>query len=154
MNAHFFDSSGLVKRFTRERGTAWVLGLFKPSSRNTIYVARITQVEVVAALTKQNRIGNMTASELDKSIKRFTRSLQSRYAFVEISESLVHAAMSLARKHGLRGYDAVQLTAALQIHQRRALQNLLPLIFVSADNNLNAAATAEGLAVENPNNYP
>jgi predicted nucleic acid-binding protein len=96
----------------------------------------------------------MTASELDKSIKRFARSLQSRFAFVEISESLVRAAMSLAKKYGLRGYDSVQLAAALQVHQRRAVLNLSPLIFVSADNGLNVAAVSENLTVENPNNYP
>ena len=31
--------------------------------------------------------------------------------------------------------------------------NLPPIIFVSADNELNAAATSEGLTIENPNNY-
>lgn len=154
MDAYYFDSSGLVKRFTREKGTAWVLNLFKPSNRHTIYIARITPVEVIAALTRQNRIGTISVSELDKSTGRFVRSLQSRFAFVEISDNLVRAAMTLAKDYSLRGYDAVQLAAALQIHRRRKSLNLSPLIFVSADNNLNAAASAESLAVENPNNYP
>jgi uncharacterized protein len=32
--------------------------------------------------------------------------------------------------------------------------NLPPIIFVSADNELNMAASGEGLVVENPNNHP
>ena len=154
MDVFFLDSSGLVKRFTREKGTSQILNLLKPSNGHTIFIARITSVEVVAALTKQNRIGNLTVLELNKSIKRFKRSLQNRYAFVEISETLTNEAMILAEKYGLRGYDSVQLAAALKIQKRRLLLNLPPLTFVCADNNLNNAATAEGLSVENPNNYP
>lgn len=154
MAAYFFDSSGLVKRFTREKGTAWILDLLKPSNRNSIFIARITPVEVIAALAKQNRIGNLALPELDKAIRRFKRSLQSRYAFVEISENLTNEAIDLAKIYGLRGYDAVQLASALKIYRRRNQMNLSPLTFVCADNSLNSAATAEGLTVENPNNYP
>lgn len=154
MSVFFCDTSGLVKRFTREKGTAWILNLLKPSNGNTIFIARITSVEVVAALTKQNRIGNLTASELDKFIKRFKRSLQNRYAFVELNENLANQSMLLAEKYGLRGYDSVQLAAALKVEQRRISLGLSSIVFVCADNNLNAAALGEGLAVENPNNYP
>ena len=49
----------------------------------------------------------------------------------------------------LRGYDAVQLAAALEVRLQVPL-----LILVSGDGDLNTAATAEGLPVENPNTYP
>lgn len=152
MSAYFFDSSGLIKRFAREKGTAWVLSLLKPSSGSVVFIARITSVEVAAGLAKQNRLGNISATQLDKAIRRFRRSLQNRFAFVEIRESLANEAMELAIKHGLRGYDAVQLAAVLQVHRKRNTFNLSPITFVSADDNLNAAAAAEGLRVENPNN--
>lgn len=149
MSVFYFDTSGLVKRFTREKGTAWVLNLLKPSNGNTIFIARITSVETVAALTRQNRIGNLTASELDKSIKRFKRSLQNRYAFVEINENLANQAMDLAEKYGLRGYDSVQLAATIKVEQRRSSLGLSSITFVCADDKLNDAAL-----IENPNNYP
>ncbi len=62
--------------------------------------------------------------------------------------------MNYANKYELRGYDAVQLAASLEVEKRIKLTGGLPLIFVSADNDLNQAALAEGLSVENPNNYP
>jgi hypothetical protein len=62
---------------------------------------------------------------------------------------LVGYAASLARRHALRGYDAVQLAAALEIHSRAPSLTLL-----SADADLNAAATAEGLAADDPNLHP
>lgn len=154
MSVYFLDSSGLIKRFTRESGTAWILNLFKPSNGNIIFISRITQVEAVAGLTKQNRIGSLSSANLSKSIKRLKRSLDNRYAFVEVSEKVAERAMNLAKNHGLRGYDAVQLSTAIQIEQKRKSASLSSIIFVSADNDLNNAAIAEGLQVENPNNYP
>ena len=56
-------------------------------------------------------------------------------------------------KHGLRGYDAVQLAAVLQVRDERVALGATPIILVSADTELNAAAMAEGLLVENPNNH-
>jgi len=54
----------------------------------------------------------------------------------------------------LRGYDAVQLATALAANRKRLNDGLGALIFVSADDELNTAAKAEGLSVENPNDYP
>jgi hypothetical protein len=60
----------------------------------------------------------------------------------------------IVKKHGLRGYDSVQLATAINFHVKRSSANLPPLIFVSSDDKLNTAAQVEGLTVENPNNYP
>jgi hypothetical protein len=54
-----------------------------------------------------------------------------------------------ARTHALRDYDAVQLAAALEAH------SLAPsLTLLSADADLNAAATAEGLLADDPTSHP
>lgn len=154
MDAFYFDSSSVVKRFSKEAGTAWVLSVFKPSGKNLIYTARITSVEVIAALMRKNRTGNLPPVKLNRSIKRFERSLRGRYVFLDVVEPLLQKARDLSKRHGLRGYDAVQLAAALQVHRRRQTLNLASLIFVCADDALNAAAIDEGLAVENPHDYP
>ncbi|NOT59076.1 MAG: nucleic acid-binding protein, partial [Acidobacteria bacterium] len=56
--------------------------------------------------------------------------------------------------HALRGYDAVQLAAALEENDELMSFGLPALTLVSADAELNKAAQAEGLNVENPNNHP
>ncbi|MGI8668725.1 MAG: type II toxin-antitoxin system VapC family toxin, partial [Aridibacter sp.] len=65
----------------------------------------------------------------------------------------INSAMILADKYALRGYDAVQLAAAVEIETERKSLGASHLIFVSADNELNDAAKTEGLATENPSNY-
>jgi predicted nucleic acid-binding protein len=72
-----------------------------------------------------------------------------QYIFVDISARLIARAAMLARKHGLRGYDAVQLAAALETQGP-----ITTLTLLSSDTELNAAATLEGLTVDNPNLHP
>ena len=40
--AYFADSSGLVKRYVQETGTAWVRGITRQNPSTVIYLARIT----------------------------------------------------------------------------------------------------------------
>ncbi len=47
MAAYFFDTSALVKRYATEIGTMWVNALIDPATGNRIYVARITEVELL-----------------------------------------------------------------------------------------------------------
>ena len=51
--------------------------------------------------------------------------------------------------YALRGYDAVQLAAALEVWAQ-----IPTTILISGDGDLNAAATAEGMPVEDPNTHP
>lgn len=75
MAACFFDTSGLVKRFVKEAGTAWVIELLRPSRGNSIYISRITAVEVVSAITRRSRGGAMTIPKANAAIQRFERGL-------------------------------------------------------------------------------
>jgi hypothetical protein len=63
-------------------------------------------------------------------------------------------ASRLAEIFALRGYDAVQLAAAMAANKERVLNGLSPLIMVSSDVELNDAARTEAFAVVDPNNYP
>ncbi len=51
----------------------------------------------------------------------------------------------------LRAYAAIQLASALESNDRLLADALPPLTFVSADQRLLTAASAEGLATEDPN---
>jgi hypothetical protein len=54
---------------------------------------------------------------------------------------------------GLRAYDALQLATALDTSRIVSQVDAIKLILVSADLELNAAAAAESLTVEDPNNF-
>lgn len=154
MAGYFLDSSATVKRYVREAGTNWTIALFRGSNQNSFYSARITLAEVVSAFTRRLKTGSLSQSQTSKAKTRFRRTFKRKFFKIEIDASLVERAADLAEKYALRGYDAVQLAAALIANEARISIGATPLTFVCADYNLNSAATAEGLTVENPNNYP
>jgi predicted nucleic acid-binding protein len=153
VSAYFCDSSGLVKRYVNELGTAWVTGLLDPAANNSIHVSRITGVEVVSAITRRVRIGTLPVGLAANALGQFRADFKSRFRVVGITVAVVSEAMALAEKHALRAYDAVQLAAAQRVLARYlAVGENLTLI--SSDMDLNAAALAEGFLVEDPNAHP
>jgi uncharacterized protein len=150
----FCDSSAIIKRYVNEVGSNFVDGLADLKSGNLILLARITRVEVTAAIARRLKNGSITSADAQNALAAFQHDLTNNYFTVEITPILLSSATSLATKHALRGYDAVQLAAALEANDERIINGLAPLTLVSADKELNTAAVAEGLTVENPNNYP
>ena len=149
MAAYFFDSSALVKRYVRERGTEWVRSIIDPDAGNEIYIARITGAEVVAAMARRGRSGELEG--LDRAVKQFKLEFERLYRVIEITPDVVLRAMELALKHRLRGYDAVQLAAALEIEITRREMLMEGITLVSSGIELNEAAVKEGIKVEDPN---
>lgn len=152
MAVYFVDRSALVKRYIDEIGSTWVLRLFDSVLNNEVFVAAITGVEIVAAITRRSRSGSISVTDAVVVCNQFRNDLQTDYQVVEITEEIINAAMSLAETQGLRGYDAVQLAIGCAVNAL-CISGLPPVIFVSADSELNVAATNEGLSVENPTSY-
>ncbi len=109
---------------------------------------------MVAAITRRARSSSISAADAIAVCNQLRRDLQSEYQVLEITERIINSAMALAETRGLRGYDAVQLAAGCELNALCVANSLPPVTFVSADDELNAAAASEGLIVENPNNYP
>jgi uncharacterized protein len=151
--AYFVDSSALVKRYVRETGTAWVRGITRRRSSTDIFIALITAVEVTSAIARRRGV-TLSAAQASSLLSRFRKHLAGRYFPSQITPALVSEAMKLANTHRLRAYDAVQLAAALDVYRDWSANRLGAFVFVSADRDLNAAATAEGLTVEDPNLHP
>jgi len=150
---YYFDSSALVKRYISETGSAWVCGLFDPGLGHEAFIAAITPVEIIAAITRRARGGTIAQVDAVAACNTLRADLQTSYQVVELTDAVITRAMTLAETHALRGYDAVQLAAALAVDALCTADGLPPITFVSADVDLNAVAASEGLVVENPNDY-
>lgn len=154
MSAYFLDSSAIVKRYSPEKGTNFVISLFKPSAQHQLYVARITLVEVISALARQQRGGFLKPDEYAKAVARFRRVYAKQFFIVDIDAPLIEHASQLTEKHYLRGYDSVQLAAVLEVERLRQIAAASRLTLISADVALNNAAQIEGVLTDNPNLYP
>jgi predicted nucleic acid-binding protein len=153
MAIYFIDSSGLVKRHISETGSAWVLELFDPALNNEVFIAAITSVEIIAAITRRSRSGSISITDATIIRNQFKSDFRKNYQIVEITESIINSGMALSEIYGLRGYDAIQLAAGRAVNSLCIANGLSPITFVSADNELNAAVVGEGLMIENPNSH-
>lgn len=151
MGLIFMDSSAVVKRYVQEAGSAWVGGLFTAAPVNEITIVALTGVEVVAAITRRVRNGTISPADAAAACALFLTDLNTDYQVVAVSNALLRQAIRLAQLYSLRGYDAVQLAAANEVSRMRVTAGAKPLIFVSADKELNAAALGAGLSVDSPN---
>ncbi len=154
MAGFFCDSSAIVKRYVNETGSNFVENLADLKNGNIILLARITRVEVAAAIARRLKNGSIYPADANNALAAFQHDLTNNYFTIEITPVLLSVAANLATKHALRGYDAVQLAAALEANNARITTGLPALTLVSADTDLNMTAQAERLSVENPNNYP
>jgi predicted nucleic acid-binding protein len=154
MSAYYFDSSALVKYYAQEIGTNWVRGLIDVQPANEIFTALVTGAEIVAAIKRRERMNLITASDAGAALAVFRNQFRIRFKALRTSDTVVDRAMNLAEAHRLRGYDAIQLASALLIEERMTAQGVGPLTLISADDELNEAAQAEGLLTDDPNQHP
>jgi hypothetical protein len=154
MAVYYLDTSALVKRYAQEVGTNWILNLTDRVAGHDLYTVRITGPEIIAALFRKVRVGEISQGDAGLFVTNFRLDWQHQYQILEIGPEISDLAMELAEEHGLRGYDAVHLASALRLQEVRSTLGLATLTFISADKDQLQIAVTEGLLVENPNNYP
>ena len=106
----YLDASALVKRYVTEPGSKEVIAL--TSEAPAVATALISRAEVGAALARAVRLRVLDESGGRRAQRKFVREWPD-FVRVPVTEALVARAETLAWDHGLRGYDAVQLAAAL-----------------------------------------
>ncbi len=105
----YLDASALVKRYVAELGSAEVNEVVgKAEMAGT---ALISRAEVAAALAKAVRMGALMLEDALASLQVF-RNEWPDMVRVQVTETVIARADTLAWEHGLRGYDAVHLAAA------------------------------------------
>lgn len=139
----FVDSSALVKLYADEQGHEEIRVL------RSVAVAQIARVEVPAALWRKQRLGDLVAEDARLLTAEFeadyfgTDEEPPRFAAVAMTPAVLDDAARAAATHGLRAYDAVQLSSAL------AAREADPTCATMAafDGSLRRAAAAEGFTL-------
>jgi predicted nucleic acid-binding protein len=159
MAVYFFDTSALAKRYAPEVGTQWVKGLTDPAAGHIIYIARITGAEILSAIWRKVSGNHLTPAEGAKVAAGFRSDFATLYQIIEVTDAVVARAMTLIETYRLKGYDGVQLAAALEINDELVaigmpVMGVPALTLISSDQELNTAAAGAGLVVDDPNNHP
>src|SRR3990172_12925951 len=115
----YLDTSALIKRYISETGTedvrAWI------RAAEAISLSTMTRAETTAGLTRLQSRGILTQENYMTALEQFRLDWE-WYQRLPINEELIARADFIACQHGLRGYDAVHLAAALVWQEALTLQ--------------------------------
>ncbi len=148
---YYCDSSAVVKIYLEETGTAFMRNLRRNAPIGDIVINVIGGPEVMAAMQRRLRTGDLTPDTLADASKDFSRDFGEFFGRIPVATPIINLAMQLIEKYPLRGYDSVQLATAVALQNFLRLSNGREIAFVGADKVLNDAARKEGLTVINPN---
>jgi hypothetical protein len=150
---HFWDSSGLAKRYIVETGSVWAASLFQPGLHDHV-IAAITPVEILAGITRRGRGGTLAPADAAAACALFRTDLHTDYQIMKLNNTWIALAMDLAESSGLRGYDAIQPAGVLHLNDLCIQSGLPPISLISADRELITVALREGLNTDDPNALP
>jgi len=151
VSIYYMDASAVVKRYVNEVGSGWVRAAVSPASAPLLFTSRMTLAEVISAFARRLREGSLTAAEFGLARDIFCGDCLKEYQVMPPTVAVVELACILLERYPLRAYDATHLATALTAQQFLASQSYPSLVFLSAHDRLIGAASAEGLAVDNPN---
>ena len=154
MSHYYLDASALVKRYVGEVGSDWLHATIALAQPSLLFTSRMTIVEVISAFARRAREGSLSSEEFAIARDAFQSDCLNEYQIMPPSMTVIDLACALLEQHPLRAYDATHLATALGAQQFLTAQGYPPLTFLSADDRMNHAATAEGLEVDNPNHHP
>jgi hypothetical protein len=154
MTTYYVDTSALIKRYIDEVGSDWLRATFNTPPLPSVVFIHLAIVEVTSALTRRMCEGILTPAEYTQAQNAFRADCLNEYELITTVDDVIDRANYLLERHPLRAYDAIHLAAAVIVNQQLLAANITPLTFLSADDRLNQAASAEGLAVDNPNHHP
>ena len=137
----YVDTSALVKVYVTEPGSSEVRG--RIDQAEAVATVLVTYAEARAAFARHQREGGLTRADLRRAVRQLDRDWTT-YNVVGLSDPLVRSAGELAERHALRGYDAVQLAAVLELRAAGA-----SVEFCAFDTRLNRAARRERLVIRN-----
>lgn len=150
MNHFFLDASAWIKRFHDEPGTDVVDHLVDMllTSPQRIAISALGLTEVAAALNRHRNDARLPVTVLEQAIERLLVEAGSMDV-LPVNEAVVLGSLSYIIQHNINASDA------LYLHQLLLLRELLDLIdhhivLVASDRRLLRAATAEGIAVLDP----
>lgn len=140
MTFAYFDTSALLKRYVRERGSARVLSLMHG---HDLLTSAITPVEILSALARRKRIGDLSTDSFSATLSRVSTE-RVRWELVEVTETVLSRAEEIVQGTvPMRTLDAIHVASLMMFQVGAAVR----IPFVTADARQREAGAWVGLDV-------
>ena len=151
MSVLLWDSSGLGKRYTLERGTPTVQALFGLTPSPDMAVAYICYAETAAILRRKWNNRQLLQKDYTEARQFLEEEVleSNRFTLLSTLDEDVLAGIVLSDTHNINSTDAAMLAAYLR-YAEFVSEDEPTCVLVAADARLLRAAQAEGLKTLNP----
>jgi len=139
----YFDSSALVKRYIKEKGTDIVHSL--TARGEAVATSKLTYPEILSAFMRKRREGDLKPESLQSVIAQLENDW-GELLIVGLNDELFPLVKSLIQKHRLKAADSIHLASALWLAETAKAD----VVFIASDETLLSAAKNENLEVINP----
>jgi predicted nucleic acid-binding protein len=156
MDIAFLDTNALMKLYIPEKGSNWLQSF---TSTRQINVSELALIETVTVLRRLHLEGKYSIPDVLNFIAQINLD-STNFEIVLLTgkpfrDKLTDLVIKVSVGLRIRALDAIHLTAASIAQERVNLITPKPTFtFVSSDVQLLRVAQAQGLQVENPENYP
>ncbi|MBI2899379.1 MAG: type II toxin-antitoxin system VapC family toxin [Planctomycetes bacterium] len=145
--AFLFDTSALAKRFVQESGSERVVEICHGAAPETLWISQLAPLEMRSLLRLASDTGRITQEQAVRLRNDFGRVMRRGFQVWEFVPRDWSRAGEYIDRHALRPGDALQLAAAISLHESLAPKRTA---FVCSDRNLLRAANAEGMPTVDP----
>lgn len=136
----YFDTSALIKRYVREKGSARVVSLL---SRHDLLSSAITPVEVMSALCRRKRNGELSDKDFAATLGR-VQDDRTQWELVEVGSAVLSGAEAVIQgRVPMRALDAIHVASLVTFQAASGLT----IPFVTGDDRQRVAAGHIGLDV-------
>ena len=140
MTFAYFDTSALIKRYVREKGSARVVSLLR---RHDLLSSAITPVEVMSALCRRKRNGELSDEDFAVTLSR-VQGERTRWELVELGPTVLSRAEEIVQGIvPMRSSEAIHVASLVTF--QAASGTRIP--FVTGDDRQREAAAYIGLDV-------
>jgi len=136
----YFDTSALIKRCVSEKGSARVVCLLR---RHDLLSSAITPVEVMSALCRRKRNGELSNEDFAATLSR-VHSERTRWELVELGRTVLSRAEEIVQGIGpMRSLDAIHVASLVTFQAESGTR----IPFVTGDDRQRQAVAQMGLDV-------
>ena len=139
----YFDTSVLVKRYVRNRGSSRAEALLR---RHRFVTSAVAPVEVMSALVRRRTGGDLSQERFQQIVARVRRD-RAFWDLVQVTDQVVLEAEAAIDQTGVRTLDAVHIASAVVIQSAAGVEDFR-IPFITSDAVQFEAASRAGLETE------
>jgi uncharacterized protein len=146
LTCYFLESSGFAKLFVLEQGSRPLILMLENVDDSQKLVSALASLEVRSAIRRRQRAGDILPADADSALVNLDAE-SIRIVEQPVGPAVIDVARLVLDSHPLRALDALHLATCIVM--RDTLQ-VSDICFVSADDSLLKAASAEQFPTLNP----